>query len=306
VKALAAILAVALVALGVTGGNLWRDLRAERVHNRELAAGPQPVQVAPGPAPASPAPGQPVLPAAPVEVPEGVPAAPVARSVAPQTGTVIESTRQLLASPEGQEFQRTMMRTVLAQQYPDLETALGMTAEQAAGLLELLGKHAIADAAVQQELLAEPEDPAERAAMYRRMDARERANEREIEELLGSRYQQWQEYQRAASNRQRDQMQRQQSQLLRAAVSSERNPLSDAQFESLSAALTAEGRRMDEASIGQSMRQQLDGVAERNRRMAAVAADYLNAEQLAQYRAYLEQQAASMRAMMDMMSATEK
>jgi hypothetical protein len=302
-KTLAAVLAVALVAIGAAGGKLWRDLRDERAHNRELAATPQPVKAAP--ALALPAPGHPAPPVAPGETPEVVPA-PVKRTVATQAGTMMESTRQLLASPEGQDFQRTMMRTMLAQQYPDLEKALGLTAAQAEALLDLLSKQASADAAEQQQLLAEPEDPAERAALYRRINETERTNEREIEGLLGARYGEWQEYQRAAANRQRDEMQRRQSQLLRAAVSSERNPLGDAQFESLSAALTAEGRRIDEASVGQSMRQQLDGVAERNRRMAAVAADYLNAEQLAQYRAYLEEQAASMRAMMDMIGPAEK
>jgi hypothetical protein len=314
-KALAAGLAVALVALSLAGGKLWRDLGAERARNAEMTAQLQAAADTPRPAAAAPQPAgdtpQPVMPPAAQAVVQPAPggasgAAPTtAATIAMQARSAMESARQLFATPEGQEFQRTIVRQMLAQQHPDLQSALGLTPEQAKALFELLVKQQTANSLESMQLLDQASDPAAQQELFRRMDAVERANAREIEALLGPKYEQWQQYQRAASDRQREQMQQQQSQQLRAAVSSARNPLSDAQFESLFTALKAEERRIDVESGGQSMQQQLDGVAARNKRLTTVAADYLNAEQLAQYQAFLERQAATMRAMMGMAGATE-
>jgi hypothetical protein len=300
-KALAAGLAVALVALGIMGGQLWRELRSERANNRELAARIDTGAAAPTPGhEASPQPA--VEPAS--SVTPDIASPPAAAELAAQPPPdLLESTRQLLATPEGQDFQRGLMRRMLAQQYPDLEAALGLTPEQVEALFDLIATHQASASQDQLAMLGLTGDPAERQESFRRMSAKEQAHEREMAELLGPKYPQWQQYEQAASNRQREDMLRQQSQQLRAVVSSERNPLTDAQFNSLSAALKAEEQVIDRESGGQSMQQQLDGVAERTRRMAAVAADHLNPEQLAQYEAHLQQQAATMRAMMGVIGA---
>lgn len=311
-KALATGLAVALVALGLLGGKLWRDLREERAANQALMAGiaapaPAPVQgAAPAETPASTPPAQqPALVAVPAAAPPAAAAAvpaPAAATVDDPMRDMMKAARAYLDTPEGQELQRVMLRQQLQQQHRDIVEKLGLSAAEVEKLLDMLVRHQMTESPIQMEAMTGGGDAAAMDAMYRRLADMERAHGMELQQLLGDRFPRWLEHEREASTRQREDMRQQQSQQLRTVVtSSGRNPLTDAQFEALSTALTAEEQRFDREHGNLSMQKMLEVLDERTRRLSEVAAVHLNSDQLAQYRAYLQQQAEMMRATMGMM-----
>jgi hypothetical protein len=295
--ALAAGLAVALVALGILGGQLWRELRSERANNRERAERIEAVAAAPSPAQAVPAQS---LPEAVSNAMHDVVVEPTAADTpAPQSRNVLEGFRERLATPEGQSALLASARRTLEQRYPDVAAALGLSAAEVDAVLDLLAAQLAATAA---DLL--PSQTGVEELLSRRAAA-ERDNQRALAQLLGPRHDKWEQYQQTAARRWMNNTQRQQVRGLLAVVRSERNPMTDAQFESFEAALKAEEQIIDRESSGQSRQQQLAGVNERTRRMVAVAAAHLNPEQLAEYEAHLEQQATTMRARLGKIDAAE-
>lgn len=300
-KVVATGLALTLIALGMLGGKLWRDLRAERAANQTLVAGAAgtfaapPVQGAP-PSEASalvvPPQQQADAPASPAVPPSGLAAADESMA------DMVQAARAYFDTPEGQELQRVMARQQLQQQYSDIGEKLGLSTTEVERLLDMLARHQMIEAAIQMEAMTGGGDGAAIEALYRRLAVTERAHGTELQELLGDRFPGWLEYEREAANRQRDDMRQRQSQQLRTVVtSSGRHPLTDAQFEALSTALTAEEQRFDREHASLSLQKTLEVLDERARRLSEVAAVHLNSEQLAQYRTYLQQQAESMRAM---------
>ncbi len=219
---------------------------------------------------------------------------------------MMKAARAYLDTPEGQELQRVMLRQQLQQQHRDIGEKLGLSAAEVEKLLDMLVRHQMIESPIQMEAMTGGGDAAAMDAMYRRLADIERAHGMELQELLGDRFPRWLEFQREASTRQREDMRQQQSQQLRTVItSSGRHPLTDAQFEALSTALTAEERRFDREHGNLSMQKMLEVLDERTRRLTEVAAVHLNSDQLAQYRAYLQQQAEAMRATIGMMGGAQ-
>lgn len=301
-KVVAAGLAVALLALGMLGGKLWRDLRAARAANQALVAGTlaaPPVQGAPHSEASSlvvPPQQQAVPPASPAVPTPGV--ADADESMA----DMVKAAGAYFDTPEGQELQRAIARQQLQQQYGDIAEKLGLSTAEVEKLLDMLVRHQMIEAPIQMEAMTGGGDGAATDALYRRLALTERTHGMELQELLGDRFPRWLEYQRDAANRQREGLHQRQSQQLRTMITaSGRHPLTDPQFEALSAALTAEEQRFDREHMVRTEQEMLAVMDQRARRLGEVAAVHLNSEQLAQYRAYLQQQADTVRAMAGMM-----
>jgi hypothetical protein len=304
-RALAAGLAVALVALGILGGKLWRDLKAQRAANQALVAGmviAAPEQGAPSSgAPASGVPPQQGVvlpgsqPASPPATPSGAAAADAAMA------EMMQATRAYLDTPEGREFQRVIARQQLQQQYRDVGEKLGLSAAEVDKLLDMIVGHQLAESAIQLEMMSGAQGAA-RDDIFRRLADTQRTHSKELQDLLGEKFPRLQEYRQEANSRQRQDMLQRQSQELRAAVtSSGRLPMTDAQFEALSTALREEEQRFDREYASISPQQMLGVLDERTRRMGEAAAVHLNSDQLAQYQAYLQEQAEMMRATLGML-----
>jgi hypothetical protein len=293
---LSLILGAALLVISIIAAQLWLELRAEREQGRQLLAH-APVQE---PAPAAPVADPPLA-----ESVAPMPAAPAqsgTRETSPagEANQVVAGLQETMNTPQGREFVRTMMVTMLHQEYPDLAKALNLSQAEADKLIDLLAGQR-AELGMEAGLrLAGTQDPAARQEQARQLAEKEQAIEAEVAALLGDRYPKWQEYERTAATRRRAQSASQQKNQLRAAIGSRNNPLSDAQFEPLAAALAVEQQRIDQDSRGLSMQQQLQRITEDQRRLADVATVYLNAEQLERYKRHLQQQAQMARAVAGM------
>lgn len=214
---------------------------------------------------------------------------------------MMQATRAYLDTPEGREFQRVIARQQLQQQYRDIGEKLGLSAAEVDKLLDMLAGHQVAESSIQLELMSGARGAAG-DDIFRRLADTERTHGKELQDLLGEKFPRLQEYQQEATRRQRQDMLQRQSQELRAAVtSSGRHPMTDAQFEALSKALREEEQRFDREYASISPQQMLGVLDERARRMGEAAAVHLNSDQLAQYQAYLQEQAEMMRATLGMM-----
>jgi hypothetical protein len=296
-KKLVATLFVATV--GASGGALylWRQLQAERSRVADLEARLQDVEslqgsiaalasrLSPGAsnveAPADNAPDQPELAA---ERQPGI----------ERTDTRVGSAlREALRNPEARNLTRGIRRTLLEQRYPGLAAELNLSPEQADQLFDLLSQQ-------QTELREGVRDLAGRSDgsttsvqdLQRMADERRRATEKEMAALLGSKYPQWQEYERT-------QPARQQVSQLQSVLASEGTKLTDAQSGPLISALAAEQQRIDQENLNalaattdpqQYRQQQLQRASDNNRRLVTAATPYLTPQQLDSYQKMLERQ----------------
>lgn len=214
---------------------------------------------------------------------------------------MMQATRAYLDTPEGREFQRVIARQQLQQQYRDIGEKLGLSAAEVDKLLDMIVGHQLAESAIQLEMMSGAQGAA-RDDIFRRLADTQRTHSKELQDLLGEKFPRLQEYRQEANSRQRQDMLQRQSQELRAAVtSSGRLPMTDAQFEALSTALREEEQRFDREYASISPQQMLGVLDERTRRMGEAAAVHLNSDQLAQYQAYLQEQAEMMRATLGML-----
>jgi hypothetical protein len=292
VRTLAMVLGAVLLVISIIAAQLWLELRAEREQGRQLMAGGNLQQPLPAAMPVGTPVGESVNPS-PAD-----PAQPAARETpaAGEANSLFEGLQEVVNTPEGREFMRTMMVATLQQEYPDLAKALNLSPAEADKLIELIARQRT-DLGMEAGLqIAGSQDPAARQERARQLAQREQALEAEVAALLGERYPKWQEYERTAETRRRSNLASQQANQLRTAISSRNNPLSDAQFEPLAAALAAEQQRIDQESRGLSTQRQMQRVTEDHRRLADVAAVYLNPEQLERYKRHLQQQADMARA----------
>ena len=299
-KQLVVVLAVALAGVGAGAGYLWKQLGAERSLNAELndhvmalevaqqaaALAPPPVAAAETPATTSPA----SAPAAPAQAPQ--PAA------ARQGGAALgEAAKALLSTDAGKEMTRTMLRSVIAQQYPDLGKELGLTPEQANELMETLTRQMVDQSSESMGLLTGNGDPAAMRELQRKTQEMQKANEAELQALLGSKYPKFQEYQGNQAARQ------QVSQLQNALGTGGITALTDSQRQGLITALGAEQRRINDDNRNALMAnqgrpggsqnyldQQLQQAADSSRRLVDAASGHLNSQQLDAYRKMLDQQ----------------
>jgi hypothetical protein len=296
---LATALGALLVAIGIAAIFLWQEVRAQRAQN---AAGMTHLAALesrhPDPA-AQPDHGSPTATAQVAVTTANAGQAPAPRDPSASRGVnpLLAQVAQMRNSPEGQEYQRIMLRQRLDEEYADVAKQMNLSPDKVAKLLDLLVKRRMdlaADSSSQQS--RGPQDRAARAELTRIRAERERAFEAELKYLLGDSYPKWPEYQSAAAERQQEGYIRMAKEDLRHAISSGNSPLTDAQFAYLDSAITAEQNRIDQESRGMNMQQQLQRLPETNRRLVEVAAAHLNPQQLDRYRRYLEQQQGMMSA----------
>lgn len=313
-KKLAMVLGATFLIISIVAANLWRELRTQNEQNSQMAMrvaaveSAQLAQVAMSrpPEPATPPPAADSALSMAVQTAPADTAAPAAREQPARrdTNSLIAGLQQSMDTPEGREFARTMMRMMLAQEFPDLAKEMNLSPEEAEKLLDLLAARRV-DLGTGLQAGRSTRDPAAREEMSRALADRERAFEAELVAILGDNYPKWAEYQRSAADRQREGYARQQVEQLRNAVSSSSNPLGDAQFQLLNTALAEEQRRIDQDSRGLTTQQQLQRLTEDNRRLAEVAAAHLNSGQLDGYRRYLQQRTSTMRAMVGVMGGEQ-
>jgi hypothetical protein len=295
-KKLATALGMLLILVGTMSILLWRQLETERARNAEtllhvtaLESMPADyVAATPGGAGAE----APVALSAvtPSDAGPGTPAA-AGQSSPRGSNPLVAQMEQLRNSAEGREFQRVMMRRMLEEQYPDLAKELDLSPEKAGKLLDLLAKQR---ADLGSDLLGQvggAGDPAAREESARALARKEQAYEAELATLLGDTYQKFKQYQDESASRQRAQYARQETESLRNAIDAGGAPLTDAQFQYLNSALASEQKRIDATSRGLNMQQQVQRMAEDNRRLVEVAAAHLNPQQLDRYKRYLQQRA---------------
>lgn len=194
------------------------------------------------------------------------------------------------SSPEAIARRRITGRMLIEGSNPDIGEALGLTAEQADKLLELLVTHRENSSAVFQSTTEGnlPTSVEERSA---RLLAQRQADEAELQAMLGSKYSQWKDYNetRQAWQQRRD---------LRAVLDAGGIPMSDAQSKSLIAALSAEQRDYSQQTRnaisqgGPSAMLPARYSPERRQRLLDTAAPHLTQQQLEGYRGMLERAAA--------------
>lgn len=294
-------LTIAVLAASVLATNMWLDLRAERSRARELATqvsaaeARQLVRAVAEPTPAAAA----VAKASPPAVPPAPAAAPAARQPdKPKADSPLSGILEAMTTPEGKDAMRGMMRTMMAQLYPDIEKELGLTAQEKQQLFDLLADEGQGTT----DLILGAQDPRE---MQRRMVEAELAQEAKVSALLGSKYPKWEEYQSTSQARlQVDQ--------LRRSLAVAGNPLSDPQSQQLVAAFAVEQRRAAQkerewsrspAAINSPnmMQETVQHAVDVQSRLLEVAAPILDAEQLDRFKRQVEMQTAVLRNTMSLL-----
>jgi hypothetical protein len=288
-------LAALLLVIGVIGGKLWLELRAEREQGRQLVASAGAPVVPPPPVPA-PVAGTGTA-AEPIVA--GAPAAAPTQPAEDGVRNLIQGLQETIQTEAGQEFMRTILETSLRQQYPDLAKELGISQAEADKFIALLASQGSKQAAAGANLQADAaQDPAARQEQARQRGQLQQANQAEQAAMLGDAYPKWQAYQQSAGERQRANATAQQQSQLRAAIDFRDNPVSDTQFKALTDALQAEQQRINQESRGQTPRDQMQRMEDEQRRLIDVARVYLNAGQLERYQRHLAQQADMARTIM--------
>lgn len=217
----------------------------------------------------------------------------------PAKASLQQSIQRALQSPEGREFARIMERSTLEQRYSDMAKALNLSPAQVDKVLDFLAGREV-EMDILESQRQNTRDRAAREELTRVIRDKEQAYAAELSGLLGNSYPEWQAYELASRERQREGYTRQGQDRMRAAIVAGGSPISDAQFQSLTTALRAEEARFNQEASGQSMQQQMQRLPELARRQAEVAANYLDADQLARLRKHLDGMYGSVGAMLDM------
>lgn len=279
-----------LLVTGIVAAVLFGEVRAQRQRNAQLVErveGLEAVRTASAGAPTSVAPV--------VDASGAATAATTAEPAGPsptpgsQDSSLAAILRQTMNTEEGREFTRNMLVSSLARQYPDVGSELGLSAAQVDRLFEALARYRTEAGMDRASLLGGTADRATREEVMRRVAAAEQAHEAQLSQMLGADYPRWKEYQRTAAVRQQEEAVRARAAEFRNAVSAGR-PLDDAQFEALRTAIGEEERRIQMESRGLAAAQQLQRLAEDQRRLTEVASRYLDAQQLQGYQRHLRQQ----------------
>jgi hypothetical protein len=290
-KIVSAILGIALVLASGVAIHLWRvaGMSQEKIAQLEARLQQQSAELAARPITQATQAPTASVPAPPTKTPasEPAPAAVAAQLVpTPAPPELVAVLKEQIASPETAARTQAFLRTMLAGTYPDLREVLGLSADEAEKLLDLVA----ANSASISESAGAPGDasisPQERV---RAMTERSQANEAALRAMLGSKYPQWKEYDEArpAYQQRRD---------LRAVLDAAGTPLTAAQDKALLAALVAEQRNFDQQTR-EAMRQgkPLDLMArnspERHQQLLAAASPHLSPQQLESYRGMLDRAA---------------
>jgi hypothetical protein len=266
-KAIIAILSVALVALGGSAIHLWRQLDANRQQVADLkarvdtaaASAPQAPAIAPSPSlpPAEPA----------ATVPTAAPAPDTDRKAMEER--LRSAMTAMQSSPEFRaQTKATMIRTI-SNQYPDVGKVLGLSRDEVDQLFDLL---------YQQAQPRTPDQTSDAVSVARM----QQAAQDELVSLLGSKYAKWEEYKTEAPTRRHVND-------LNAALDAAGTPLTEAQNNALIQALVAEERRNsqmpgDRPIPGNYYR----FTPEATRNLLNASSAYLTPQQMETYRQVLE------------------
>jgi hypothetical protein len=202
-----------------------------------------------------------------------------------------ERSRKLLEDPEYRDAMRRQQKIMLPRMYPDLQTALQLSDEQADQLYDVLAEQQLRNMTNRPQFTAAGERPDEAAmrdwqAEQQRMIADRDA---EIASVLGdTKAQQWKNYQ--GSMQVRSQVRE-----LRSSLESAGMPLAADQSERLIAAMAAEQQKSssdaqstrnylraarDSADRAALFETQIESTRQQHQRMRAAAAPYLSSQQL--------------------------
>lgn len=307
--------AVATLLATLAVAYVWAQLSAARARGAELSArvtalesAPQPV---PTPAVATAQPqsaevsaAKPAIDVSPAASARVI-ATPAPAAAEPEPAPLMQAMLQAMQASGVMDEERGMMRTMMGEAYPNLASELGLSADEANRFLDLLasqGAGSMEDAMAMME--GGPPDSAARAAVLRRTEERERAQEAQQAAMLGSKYTKWQNYQHlvAARNEIRQ---------LTTLLATGENPLTDAQAKELLPVLTAEQRRIAQqerdwtksraaVQAPNLMQAYTTRMLEVQQREIDVVAKHLTTAQAEQYRRKKEQDLAMTRAMMGM------
>lgn len=215
-------------------------------------------------------------------------------AAAPSADRIAAGMKELLGSD--------VLAAQLRQQFPDAAQELGLSPAEADRFYNLLAKQAadtVGDALGMVGGGAGDGAAAQEAA--RKMVEKQLAGDREMANLLGGRYSQWEDYQGTIAARQ-------QVNQLKVMLASGDNALTDAKSKPLIAALGAETARINSelkkkmaADLRTSknlMEEQLQYTSEQNGRLINAATPHLSSAQLDRYKQLLKQQEVMVRALM--------
>lgn len=285
-KVIAAILAIALAATGIAAFRLARELEESRRQVAGLAAMLQQAQatqaavVGHEPVPA-PAPLQPREP----DVPGPAPSAAASPDAAREDGVMERIARgaQLLQElrdrPEMMGRTKELARAVIAAANPGIGDALGLSPEETGALLDLLAEQQAGLLGIDTDI--PPGDPDRAQKLAAALQEYRRRNEAGLQQLLGGKYERYQDYTRTR-------LAWQQRQDLRAVLEAEGNPLTADQEKALVEALAAELRNQAPGTAAPLARYS----PQQRQRYLDAAAPHLSAQQLESYRKLLERAAA--------------
>lgn len=293
-KILSAVLGVALVIVSGFAIHLVREVEAGRQRIADLDGQLQQQQAqlaalsaSSGAQPALPLPSrvqaaeQAAAPARPAEIAASAPAITL-----PDLATL----RAQMSSPEALARRRHSTRATMITVNPDVGEALGLAPEEVEKLLDLLAAQQEKSSAVFDSARQNADQASAQQQVSAALEEVRQSNESELQELLGSKYAQWQEYQqtRPAWQQRRD---------LKAVLDAAGTPMTDAQSRSLIAALAAEERSFRQSSdpVGGFLNR---NTPERHQRLLDTAASHLSAQQLESYRQMLERAAAQDRTLL--------
>lgn len=296
-----AVTAALLVGAGAFASYSWLQLREERQRGSELVARMEaleagaPVAVAPSAA----TPAVEASAAAPPQVAAAPPRSSPQPAQAPRTAagdserSPVAAMVETMLAPEGREAMNSMLRGVIAQLYPDVEQALGLTAEEKEKLFELLIREQGGSSADALALLnAGGNDPAAAREIQRKVAEQQAESQRELAALLGSKYPKWEEYKSEASARVLLNQ-------LRPMLAASGNPLTEVQEKALVKAFAGELARNEKderewmltaADSPDMMQESMQRALKQQRNLVDLAKPHLNDAQLAQYRRLAEQQ----------------
>lgn len=329
-KKLAVALAVAILATGIATANMWFQLRTEREKASQLTARVQELQTV--------STVRPVAAAVPLPVPSASPPAAVAAlrnplslpvsarrtqvaavsqqpaaqatsepiSAAKSTDPPMKGMLEVMTSPAGQDATRTLMRTMMARAYPDIEQELGLTSEEKENLFDLLAKQGVNSASA----MVGAQNSASKQELQRAMAESTRAAEAETAALLGAKYPKWLEYQSTAGARLLVEQ-------LRLVLAASGDSLTESQSKDLVTAFAAEKKRADKETRDWSsssaaidspnmMQEMMQRTAQSQSRLVEAAAPILQPAQLDRYKRQVEQQAALLRATMGLLGGGGK
>jgi hypothetical protein len=309
-KKLPLVLSAATLVVGIVAAVLWKQLHAERENLAELRAQVTAMEGAPATFPAAAAQS---TPAAVITAQGASVVASSSSSTATTAAAVDQDLRgdvgkgvaDVMASQEGREMTRNLVRSALAQQLSDLAAELKLTPSETEKFIDLLAKQASDTTSDVFGMLGGA--GAASADSQRKMVERQLENDREIARMLGDKYAAWQEYQGTITARQ-------QVAQLRSLLGSGQDALSDAQSKPLITVLGAEQTRINKEEqnrLGAASRSaqninvledQLKGMSAHNERLVNAASSHLTTSQLDRYKRMLGQQETMLRTIMGSMN----